>query len=125
MMLLRELQAWFQTQCDGDWEHGHGVRIESLDNPGWMVVIELAGTPLEGKEFPDTSYGLSNGTDLKINSDGLVDVGDPDYQAAIEFLEDPNWLTCAVKEGRFEGFGGPEKLEEIIATFLRWSADNN
>ena len=35
------LQEWFAAQCDGDWEHGAGVRIESLDNPGWLVTIDL------------------------------------------------------------------------------------
>ncbi len=34
---LSRLQRWYSAQCDGDWEHGLGVRIETLDNPGWMV----------------------------------------------------------------------------------------
>jgi hypothetical protein len=28
------LENWFTRQCDGDWEHGEGVVIESLDDPG-------------------------------------------------------------------------------------------
>ena len=27
------LQSWYQSQCDGDWEHEFGIRIETLDNP--------------------------------------------------------------------------------------------
>lgn len=41
------LQAWYVEQCDGDWEHGEGIRIETLDSPGWIVTISLAGTTLE------------------------------------------------------------------------------
>ncbi len=38
------LQTWYQAQCDNDWEHQYGVKIDSLDNPGWMVSIDLFGT---------------------------------------------------------------------------------
>lgn len=44
---LTWLQAWYATRCDGDWEHGYGVRIETLDNPGWHVRVDVAGTALE------------------------------------------------------------------------------
>lgn len=27
------LQRWLLAQCDGDWEHGDGITIQSLDNP--------------------------------------------------------------------------------------------
>jgi len=39
---LRELQDWYLSQCDGDWEHQNGINIVSLDNPGWTVDIALA-----------------------------------------------------------------------------------
>ena len=41
---LTWLQAWYATQCNGDWEHGYGVRIETLDNPGWGLRVDLGGT---------------------------------------------------------------------------------
>lgn len=31
---------WFASQCNGDWEHMHGITIETTDNPGWYVTIE-------------------------------------------------------------------------------------
>jgi len=37
---LTELQAWYVVQCDGDWEHTYGVKIETLDNPGWMLRVD-------------------------------------------------------------------------------------
>ncbi|MCP3917913.1 MAG: hypothetical protein GY711_20390 [bacterium] len=44
--LLVDLESWFASHCDGDWEHGWGVRINTLDTPGWSVDIDLAGTAL-------------------------------------------------------------------------------
>lgn len=38
------LNRWFATQCNGDWEHMNGVKIETTDNPGWWVRIEIDGT---------------------------------------------------------------------------------
>jgi hypothetical protein len=31
------LEQWYFRQCNGDWEHTHGIIIETLDNPGWAV----------------------------------------------------------------------------------------
>ena len=94
MNTLAQLQTWYDAQCDGDWEHGYGVRIESLDNPGWLVTIDLGGTSLESKAF------------------------DP-----VNRLEpEREWMSCEVKEGRFEGAGGPFMLEEILQRFLQWAS---
>ncbi|ANI89339.1 hypothetical protein A9P82_08560 [Arachidicoccus ginsenosidimutans] len=41
------IQNWFQSNCNGDWEHDFGIKIETLDNPGWCVTIDLEDTPLE------------------------------------------------------------------------------
>ena len=56
--LLPWLQNWYAAQCDGDWEHHYGITIQTLDNPGWLVVINLAETPLEDATFQpvDESY---------------------------------------------------------------------
>lgn len=37
------LQNWFAVQCDGVWEHAHGIKIDTLDNPGWTVHVDLEG----------------------------------------------------------------------------------
>lgn len=89
------LQDWYASQCDGDWEHRFGVRIETLDNPGWRVKIDLAGTPLENKLFAEVS------------------VLDPD--------NDPEWIHCRIAYGAFHGAGGPGKLDEILRQFLAWA----
>lgn len=41
--MLSDLQDWFARQCDGDWEHQAGISIETTDNPGWFVQVDLNG----------------------------------------------------------------------------------
>jgi hypothetical protein len=93
MNVLLQLQQWYESRCDGDWEHGFGVSIGTLDNPGWIVSIDLNGTGLENRKFP-TVENSGSGQD---------------------------WVKCWVDDGKFNGAGGPQKLEEILATFLGWA----
>jgi hypothetical protein len=90
---LAELQHWYATQTDTDWEHSYGIRIETLDNPGWRVEIDLADTELFEHPFDEVS----------------------DLESAQE------WIICRVEAGKFTGSAGPLMLEEIIRTFLRWA----
>ena len=48
---LPRLIKWFTQHCDGEWENDHGISIESCDNPGWWVKIDLKGTDLESRVF--------------------------------------------------------------------------
>lgn len=95
MNYIKWLEEWYKSQCDGEWEHLYGVKIETLDNPGWFVTIDLADTELEDKNY-----------------DGYQFINEED---------DDDWITCRLKNGRFEGFGGPSKLEEIIQRFKEWA----
>ncbi len=101
MDILRQLQEWYVAQCDGDWEHQHGVKIESLDNPGWLVKIDLTGTPLESKAFTPVESGLQEG-----------------------FTTEDDWLVCSIVGGTvFRGAGDPSKLRAILDAFLAWATD--
>ena len=90
---LQRLQNWYQAHCNGAWEHKAGVTIETLDNPGWSVRIQLAGTSLEGREFTEIS-------DMDPDSD---------------------WIRCWLEDSSFLGVGGPRQLERILTTFLDWA----
>ncbi len=94
MDIIRMLQGWYASQCDGDWEHQHGVQLETLDNPGWRLTVDLEGTPLEGEPF----------------------------QAVRDERTERDWVRCEVKNGRFEARCGPTNLEEVLTTFLDWAA---
>ena len=41
------IQEWFFSQCNDVWEHSYGIKIDTLDNPGWSVLVDLHGTELE------------------------------------------------------------------------------
>lgn len=92
---LTHLQEWYVANCDGEWEHTYGVTIESLDNPGWRVTIDLVGTPLEGRDFETVEIKR---TDL-------------------------DWLDCHVQDKKFVAGCGPRNLNELLTTFLDWAAD--
>jgi len=97
MDTLQELQQWYRSHCNGDWEHGYGVKIATLDNPGWVVTIELTDTELAGCSFTE-----------------------------VQRLEpETDWIHCRVKDGKFEGHGGPFMLEEILKIFLAWAAERH
>ncbi|HSQ31341.1 MAG TPA: immunity 53 family protein [Gemmatimonadaceae bacterium] len=92
---LEELQRWYLSQCDGDWEHTYGVSIGTLDNPGWHVEIDLAETGLENRIFP----------------------------AAADLASEQDWIDCKVVEAQFRGAGGPAMLGRILRMFLDWSRE--
>src|SRR5713226_7835308 len=43
------LEKWYRQQCNGDWEHSWGIKIDTLDNPGWTIEINLNETIAEGR----------------------------------------------------------------------------
>jgi hypothetical protein len=89
MDLLEWLQEWYRSQCNGDWEHGYGVRIETLDNPGWHISITLEGTTASSVTMPPYEQ----------------DLGDDD------------WVSCKVEDGKFVGYSDPGKLTVILDMF--------
>ena len=88
--LLKELQAWYADQCNDDWEHSYGVKIDTLDNPGWDVSIDLTETQWQGIELP-------------LNR---VDVNDLD------------WHQHQVTGSKYLACGGPFSLGKLIQIFL-------
>jgi hypothetical protein len=49
--VFQALQQWYLAECNGDWEHSYGVHIETLDNPGWMLKVDLRDTSLAERSF--------------------------------------------------------------------------
>lgn len=86
------LQAWYASQCDGDWEHGEGISIDSLDNPGWRVRIDVGRTDLADRTF-----------DRK-----TIERGEHD------------WIQAWVEEGKWEAACGPLNLGEALHVFRAW-----
>jgi hypothetical protein len=98
-MSLGWLVDWYAQHCDGDWEHQYGIAIDSLDNPGWSLRVDLVGTELEQRPFDDVQLQRSKS----------------------------DWLSCRVVDGRFEAACGLVNLRAGIDVFRAWveaSADD-
>jgi len=46
---------WYEGHCDGDWEHGFGPEIETIDNPGWRLKIRSTLRSVTGRSFTGVS----------------------------------------------------------------------
>ncbi len=69
---LDHLIRWYAAQCDGDREHEFGIRIETLDNPGWHVEVDLEGTELEGRLLERGREELEGGGWIFVRSTGAM-----------------------------------------------------
>ena len=96
MTTLEQLQQWYQSHCNEDWEQQYGITIETIDNPGWSIEVDLMETELEGKSFD------------------AIDISRPET----------DWMKCWVEDEKYVGMGAPSKLDDILRTFLRWAHDN-
>lgn len=87
---IAALQTWYSDQCNGEWEHNYGLRIDTLDNPGWSLEIDLMETHWESLLVPFSRK------EIDTNS----------------------WLQYKVGEGKFQGACDPLSLEHLLAEFL-------
>ncbi|MGW2558180.1 immunity 53 family protein [Streptomyces sp. NPDC001514] len=91
--VLGWLQGWYAEQCDGDWEHEWGVKIETLDNPGWYITVDLEGTPLAGRVWPES----------------------------VVRRDCDDWIFARVRDRRFDASCGPGNLTEVLTMFQAWA----
>ncbi|MGY4983456.1 immunity 53 family protein [Streptomyces sp. 900105755] len=94
--VLEWLQSWYALQCDGDWEHEWGVRIETLDNPGWLVKINLEETELADREHP--------------------------HQRVTR--DEHDWVMAWTSEQTFHIACGPGNLTEALLLFRSWASED-
>jgi hypothetical protein len=95
MDALEFLQSWYRAQVNGEWEHSRGVTIETLDNPGWRVTIDLVETPLQGVSMTPVRRQKSA----------------------------HDWLVCEIERDQFRGNGDARKLLAILEVFQSWAED--
>ena len=86
---VKSLEDWFGAQCDEHWEHSFGISIETIDNPGWSVEIDLIDTP-----WADLSIPFSHSK-----------------------RSDTDWVQIEIRGGKFIGGGGVKNLNEILRKF--------
>ena len=87
--ILKWIQDWYLSKCNGDWEHSYGVKIDTVDNPGWYITIDLNETELESFEYDS----------------GLVETDTSD------------WHFYHFKDSKYEASGDPNKLDFLLTKF--------
>jgi hypothetical protein len=93
MTTIERLQHWYSNHCNGEWEHGFGVNIETIDNPGWSCTLSLAGTPFESHDFAPVNIERSEN----------------------------DWLMLSATPMEFKIHCGPKNLEESLTIFCDWA----
>lgn len=91
---LTRLQDWYDEHCDGDWEHSYGVHIETLDNPGWSLRIDLSGTRYSGRKLEMVENCVSGAK--------------------------RTWSAYYIENDQFCAAGGPATLPLLINCFFNW-----
>ncbi|MFI0436061.1 MAG: immunity 53 family protein [Parachlamydiaceae bacterium] len=86
------LLNWYYKYCNGDWEHQNGIKIGTIDNPGWYLKVNLNATEIQNFKFK------------------IIDIN----------RSEDDWLYCSVNEKIFEGFGGPFNFIEILEIFRQF-----
>jgi hypothetical protein len=91
-MSLSSLEQWYSDRCNGQWEQSFGIRIDSLDNPGWLAHIALRDTRKQDSELDK----------VRIDRDRW------------------NWIHYWVENHEFHIACGPTNLSEAMDIFVRW-----
>ncbi len=89
MTNINWLESWYAQQHNGDWEHTYGIKIKTLDNPGWHLEIDLQDTDFVNCE-----------TDFVLNE-----------------TSENNWFGTEIKNNKFTGVGDASKLDFLIGKF--------
>jgi len=86
--LIMWIQNWYHSQCDGDWEHECGLKIISIDNPGWDITVDIVKIDFS-KEI-DWRYFETSEND---------------------------WFGYKIEDSYFSASGDPTKLEFLLQLF--------
>jgi hypothetical protein len=97
MTPLQRLAQWYSRQCNGDWEHTYGFSIDTLDNPGLSLTVDLCETQLESVPFEEKKE---------------------------HYESSDRRMICRRTKDKFEAHGAPSKLEDMIEEFLGWAEKN-
>lgn len=87
------LQDWYLRGSDGELEPTYDIQIDTLEEPGWSLCIQLDGTALAGRALPEM---------------------------AIERTQS-DWIHAWTDDHALHIDCGPLNLTEAIKTFTSWA----
>jgi hypothetical protein len=91
-MSVANLEKWYASQCNDEWEHSYGIRIDTLDNPGWKIEIDL-------RETRKQEYALARQKIIRAEND---------------------WIQYWIERQQVQIACGPLNLSEAIEIFVGW-----
>jgi hypothetical protein len=89
------LQAWYVAQCNDDWEHGYGINITTLDNPGWSIKIDLTDTGLDTEAYARREVHRS----------------------------EDDWCITWTEHATYQAACGPTNIAEALHEFRLWASN--
>lgn len=89
-MKFDDLINWYSSQCNGDWEHSYGLKLDTLDNPGWLLTIDLAETKFEYLKIVKSIIAIS----------------------------DDEWIHFEITDNQFVGACSTLQLNNLIGKFF-------
>ncbi len=91
------LTEWFDSQCNGDWEHCYGIDIRNDSGSTWSLEIDIAYTELDNQLF--------DSFDIK--------------------RSEKDWASCLIKPANMGNvlycYGGLSNLPEMLRIFRNWA----
>ena len=87
------IMKWYAGQCDGYWEHLHGLCFLTTDEPSWSMRFGIEETELDDINFPSVAIKRS----------------------------ETDWINCFVKYKIFEGRCSIQNLNEMLEIFRDWA----
>jgi hypothetical protein len=94
--LILWLQNWYHSNCNGDWEHQFGIKIDTLDNPGWSIDINIEETNLQNILFEPIKIKRS----------------------------EKDWVFIELANMKIQGRCGSLNLIEMLEIFQNWVVSN-
>ncbi len=92
---LERLSIWYLAQCENDWYEDKGIKLDTLDNPGWRMTIDIALTRLQETTFARVEVDRS----------------------------EHDWVRIWRTDKTFEFACGPLNLREAVESFLDWAEE--
>ena len=83
------IQNWFKNNCDGDWEKAEVILINTTENPGWEVEIDISNTSIANMNI-----------NWILNENGAQD-----------------WYGVKIENQKFNATGDSGKLKFLLGLF--------
>lgn len=86
--------GWVAKHCDDEWEHGYPVILDTYDNPGWRLRVNLENSAMRSRQVLPLVDGLPG---------------------------DDRWFSCRIDGGMFHGACDLAQLPRLLKVFREWA----